>query len=646
MALHFAVWTALPSLLYANLPLDLIEALTYGREWVLGSDKLPPLPWWLVEIMYRLFGVDVAYYALAEIVIVAAFALVYATARPLVGSAARSRRRADHRRPALLSVHGGEIQSRCHSVAVLGAGRLRVSSPRSSAGALSHWLLLGIAFGGALWAKYFVVVLAAPYLLFVLFDRDARPGAANARSVARHRARARHRQPARRLAVRKHFVPFAYVDARSAPASHWWDHIRHPAFFAAGQIFFMLPALAIAAMFVWPRPTENSPSPSPAEFSADAFDRRIVTLLAFGPAAAMLALIAVSGRGAVTMWGYPLWLFLGLWIVLSVPRPLDRRGGCRRVVVAWSAVFAALALVFIADYTVLPLIDHRYRAAFFPGDALAATLTPRFHAATGGKKLRYVVGSMWLAGNLAHYSPDQPHVLIDGLPRRAPWIDLADMRAKGALLVWDVGDLQKSARPVRRPGADRARSARRSRCRRAASARRLSISAGRSCCRSNSAHTPYARITLRNLDEHLADLRLAHDQRRRQRERVAGDADHQALVVEGAVHRLGGARAQCTGTRREIDAGREPHGADIEHAGQTLQRHRGIGEQRLELARALEQPFVAVEIERRQSRRASERMRRVGIAVKQFDGLLRAVHEGIIDAAPARSRRPSARCRK
>ncbi len=66
LALHFAVWTALPTLLYANLPLDLIEALTYGREWQLGYDKLPPLPWWLVEIMHRTFGVDAAYYALAQ----------------------------------------------------------------------------------------------------------------------------------------------------------------------------------------------------------------------------------------------------------------------------------------------------------------------------------------------------------------------------------------------------------------------------------------------------------------------------------------------------------------------------------------------------------------------------------------------------
>ena len=31
LALHFVVWTTLPALLYANLPLDLIEALTYRR---------------------------------------------------------------------------------------------------------------------------------------------------------------------------------------------------------------------------------------------------------------------------------------------------------------------------------------------------------------------------------------------------------------------------------------------------------------------------------------------------------------------------------------------------------------------------------------------------------------------------------------
>src|SRR5690349_15666260 len=76
VALHAAVWTLLPTILYANLPLDLIEALMYGREWQLGYDKLPPVPWWLIEIVYRLVGHDFAYYLLAQVSVVAAFALV------------------------------------------------------------------------------------------------------------------------------------------------------------------------------------------------------------------------------------------------------------------------------------------------------------------------------------------------------------------------------------------------------------------------------------------------------------------------------------------------------------------------------------------------------------------------------------------
>src|SRR6202158_5518020 len=87
LALHALVWTALPSLLYPNLPLDLIEALTYGREWQLGYDKLPPLPWWLIELAYRAFGGDTGYYLIAQIAVLAAFALVWALARRLVGPA-------------------------------------------------------------------------------------------------------------------------------------------------------------------------------------------------------------------------------------------------------------------------------------------------------------------------------------------------------------------------------------------------------------------------------------------------------------------------------------------------------------------------------------------------------------------------------
>jgi 4-amino-4-deoxy-L-arabinose transferase-like glycosyltransferase len=441
LVLHFAVWTALPTLLYANLPLDLIEALTYGREWPLGSDKLPPLPWWMVEIAYRLFGHDLAYYALAELAVVAAFALIWALARPLVGGIGAL--------VAVLIVDGlhyfGYTAAKFnHDVIQLPLWALAGYAFHAALrrGRLRDWLLLGVAFGGALWAKYFVIVLAAAYAGFLIFDRDARrawrtPGPWLGMAVALVIA-----SPHLVWLIQNDFLPFGYVDARAAPAHGWSDYLLHPTVFLLGQLAFMLPTLFIAAVWIWPRPaTENAalPPAAPDGGSADAFDRRIVTLIAFGPAAAMVALIAASGRGAVTMWGYPLWIFVGLWAVLVAPNPRELRR-LRRTVIAWAIVFAGLAGAFAVNYTVLPLIDHRYRTAFFPGDALAAELTQRFHAATGNQKLRYVIGTMWLGGNVGHYSPDRPQVLIDGLPNRAPWIDLADLRAKGAVLIWNVGD--------------------------------------------------------------------------------------------------------------------------------------------------------------------------------------------------------------
>ena len=173
LLLHAVVWTALPTLLYANLPLDLIEALTYGREWQLGYDKLPPLPWWLVEITYRLVGHDFAYYLLAQIAVVTALWLVWLTARPLAGPLGAL--------VAVLIVDGLHYLNYTstkfnHDVIQLPFWALAGFAFHRAlrGGWIGHWLLLGLAIGMSLWAKYFVVVLAVPLALFILFDRKAR----------------------------------------------------------------------------------------------------------------------------------------------------------------------------------------------------------------------------------------------------------------------------------------------------------------------------------------------------------------------------------------------------------------------------------------------------------------------------------------
>ena len=430
-ALHFVVWTALPAFLYHNLPLDLIEALTYGREWQLGYDKLPPLPWWLVEIAHRTVGHDTAYYALAQIAVIAAFALVWVTALPLVGGAGAL--------AAVLIIDGLHYFHYTaakfnHDVIQLPFWALAGYAFHGALrrGYIGYWLLLGFALGMAFWAKYFVAVLVLPLAVFLLLDNSARkrlltPGPWIALAVAIIIA-----LPHLYWLVKNDFLPFAYASMRAAPSRGLLDHLLHPATFALAQVLFLIPAFLIAAPLLWSR-SRNAAPPAPNQY-----DRHIVTLLAFGPAATTIALSAITGRGTFAMWGYPLWLFLGLWIVIEARISIDARR-LTRMVAAWSAIFVVFALVFLANYSFLPNIDHRYRAAFFPGDRLAEEIARGFRAATG-RPLVYVIGTMWEGGNVAHYALEHPRVLIDGDPRRAPWIDLGDLRSKGAVVVWTCGE--------------------------------------------------------------------------------------------------------------------------------------------------------------------------------------------------------------
>ncbi len=430
LALHGVAWTALPSLLYGNLPLDVIEAMTYGREWQFGYEKLPPLPWWLAEATWRVFGVDASLYALSQAAVIVAFIAVWMTARPLVGAVGAL--------VAILIIDGMHYLNFSavkfnHNVIELPfwalAGFAFHAALRREK--LRYWILLGVALGLAWWAKYFVVILAAPLALFLLFDRDARRRLATLGPWIAAAVALIVVTPNLFWLFQHGSQPFGYAEARAAAPSGALDHLLRPLEFLGGQAFFLVPALLIGLPLFWPRPEA-----APRTENVDAFDRRIVTVLAFGPTLTLFVFSLVGGRATNAMWGFPLWLFLGLWLVVFAPAALDR-ARLLRIGATWGVLFVILAVAFCADYLVLPRFDHRYRAAFFPGDLLSAAITQRFEQASGHKPA-YVIGSMWDGGNVAHYASQrpQPRVLVDGQPDRTPWIDLADLRARGAVLVW------------------------------------------------------------------------------------------------------------------------------------------------------------------------------------------------------------------
>jgi len=435
LAIHAAVWTALPTLYFINLPLDLIEGLLYGREWQLGYDKLPPLPWWMLDATYRIFGPDLFFYALSQATVIAAFALIWVMARQLVGPVGAL--------VAVLLIDGLHYFTFTapkfnHDVIQLPfwamTGFAYWAAMRR--GRTCDWALLGFGLGMALWAKYFVVVQAVPLLLFTVFDREARKSFATPGPWLAIVVALAVMAPHLVWLVQNDFLPLSYAEARAVQFTKASDYLVKPAGFLLSQLAFLLPSLFIAAPYL--RNDVRVPkmaAKSELEMLANGFDRRIVTVLAFGPAVMLVLLSLLTGRDAVPLWGYPLWLFLGLWTVLNAR--LLERVTLWRIVFLWGIIFIAMATAFVIHYGVAPRFIPHYTAVMYPGDKLGTEMSRRFRGLTG-RPLAYVIGPMWEGGNIAHYAPEHPRVLVDGSPRRAPWIDLGDVRARGAIVVWPV----------------------------------------------------------------------------------------------------------------------------------------------------------------------------------------------------------------
>jgi 4-amino-4-deoxy-L-arabinose transferase-like glycosyltransferase len=432
---HAVLWTALPALAWPNLPLDLIEALVNGREFWLGYTKLPPLPWWITEIVYRLFGIDAGYYLISQIAIVSTFALVFALGLRVAGPI-----------PALVAVlmldglhyFGFTAPKFNHDVVQLPFWALAGYAFHRAlrGGGLAFWVLLGLAFGGAFWSKYFAVMLMAPMALFLLAEPQARrmlatPGPYVTALVALLIA-----TPHLVWLVNANFLPFSYAEARAVAPRHVFDHLLRPAAFLLGQLAWAIPALLIALPLIYPRQPRDGFAVQTSAVAA--FDRRILALLAFGPIALLTVASLVSGRLVVAMWGYPLFLFTGLWAVVTFA-PQPDAGRAARTLGVWASVTVVYAVAFLVSNVVMPHFDRRYRAVLFPGRALAQEIS-RAYTATTGAPLAYVVGHYWPAGNISHYAPDRPRVVGEPDPARVPWIDMADLRRRGGVLVWSHSD--------------------------------------------------------------------------------------------------------------------------------------------------------------------------------------------------------------
>src|SRR6202049_3597022 len=81
-----ALWLAVPLFLYRSPPGDLAIVVAYGRGYQVGTDRGPPLAFWLADIAFRAAGNHLlGVYLLAELCSIVTFWTLYLLARAVVG---------------------------------------------------------------------------------------------------------------------------------------------------------------------------------------------------------------------------------------------------------------------------------------------------------------------------------------------------------------------------------------------------------------------------------------------------------------------------------------------------------------------------------------------------------------------------------
>jgi hypothetical protein len=439
LATHLLVWTVLPILVCQNLQLDLVEDLALGKEWQLGYWKHPPLPWLLADLAYRVVGRVEVVYLLGPLSAVVCLYAVWRLARRLVGPLEAL--------IAVIALEGVHF----YQFSVVKFAHDQMQLPFWALTALflyralteartRDWLLSGAMLALCFWSKYAAFALAGSVGLFLLLDKDARRAWRTPGPYLMALAFMAVIAPNAWWLIDSGFLPFRYVDARAKVATHWWQLIVFPLQWTASQILFLAPAIGLLALLY---AGARRSVPPPADPQA-AFVRRYVTMLALGPFAVTTLVALLLGRLPVAMWGYPLWSFAPLAVVLwAGPVEAPR---LRAFAVAFVAVFVAWPAIYAGVELGEPFLRDRPKATEFPGRAVAETVTRTFRDRFKAP-LVYVGGDNFIANNVAVYSADRPHVVVSADPALSPWVDVADLRRRGGVLVWGEGEA--SAPPER-----------------------------------------------------------------------------------------------------------------------------------------------------------------------------------------------------
>lgn len=424
LIIHFAVWSVLP-LLRTSLPMDSIEAITWGWLCDFGTNKHPPLSGYMAYWFYMLFNqTPYTIYALSQLCVLVGFIYIFKLACRFM----------DEEKATLAVMLLEGVIYYGYSAPEFNVNVVSLALWPATAyyfyrgivkGKNMDWALMGLFAGLNVLNKYVSGILLLCMCCFMLFDGKARqrfkqfgPYLAAFVGVAVVLPHA--------VWLYEHdFFTLGYFIDRGGKAG--FDnmpilrHVVYPLKFFGAQVLFGLGAVLIYAFGFRKAPRRLA--------HVGSFERRFLFWLGLAPLLMMTLISLLGGIKLKSMWGFPVLYLLGFWLLFSSPRLVTEAVRRQTVYATYFMMFLMAIAYFCTVY-------------FNKGDKMhlhpveyAYQMKNAWEDETGGKPLKYVLGDVWWADNVALFAPTRPKPVIWGDPSRNPWIDLKDLQARGGLVV-------------------------------------------------------------------------------------------------------------------------------------------------------------------------------------------------------------------
>lgn len=424
LVFHFFVWSLLP-LMRTSLPMDSIEAISWGWLCSFGTNKHPPLSGHLAYWFYMFLDQSpFAIYVLSQLCVLMGFVYIFKLANRFVDD-----------EKAALSVmllegviyygySASEFNVNVVSLALWPA-TVYYFYRAVVKGKNMDWVLTGLFAGLNLLNKYVSAVLLLCMFFFMLFDAKARKrlkefGPYLAAGVGVFLV-----LPHVIWLYAHDFFSLSYFIDRSSQAGFeqmpFLRHVIYPLKFLGAQILFGLGALLIYAFGLRKAPR--------CLRYVGMFERHFLFWLGLMPVLVMTLVSFIGGIKLKSMWGFPALYMLGIGLMAYSSRLLTE---------------AARRQMVYATYFMMFLMASAFGATvyFNKGDKMhlhpqeyAYQMKNVWAAQTKNKPLKYVLGDVWWANNVALFAPMHPKPVIWGDPSRNPWINPEDLEAHGGLVV-------------------------------------------------------------------------------------------------------------------------------------------------------------------------------------------------------------------